>query len=233
MRNQSRQWVLTLCLLGLWLLSSGLPLLSPASVANAQEGENLLLNPYFDHGYSPVANGIAPTHWSVWGNADNSDKEGLGTLTHSPPYSWRFRKEWGLFTGGGYYTATVQPGPTYEFSLFAMIWTCDDEERACRSEDSTFSHTDSGGRVRIGIDPTGGTNPHSGNIRWSEWRAPFTWGVFDYITVQATATGSQMTVFTYYTADKAMRWHDVFWDDAALRAVSPANPPDNQDDDNT
>lgn len=189
------------------------------------QGENLLQNPGFDGGLSASPNGSVPTGWAIYGDA-SSDKESLPALTRSAPYSWRLRKEYGVFTGGGYQSLDVQAGATYRFSIYAMIWTCDDPVHACRNETSTFSDTSSGGRVRIGIDPTGGTNPYAATVQWGGFRSPFTWGVFEYLSLDTVATSGRMTVFTYYTADKVMRFHDVFWDDASLVQVSqaPANP---------
>lgn len=196
-----------------------LPVAALLPHAHAQ-GENLLQNPGFDGGLTPISGGAVPTSWTLWGPS-SSDKESLSALTHSAPYSWRLRQEYGVFTGGGYQTVAVQAGATYRFSIYAMIWTCNDEQFSCRSETSTFSDTSSGGRVRIGIDPTGGTNPYGANVQWSSFRSPFTWGTFEALSLDARATGSSMTVFTYYTADQVMRWHDVFWDDASLSMIAP------------
>lgn len=193
-------------------------LLLTVNSAQAQ-GANLLNNPGFDAGMT----GAVPTGWTMWGDAE-SDKESLSALVRSAPYSWRLRKEFGTFTGGGYQTASVQPGATYRFSIYAMIFTCDDGEFVCRNEQGTFSDTTSGGRVRVGIDPTGGTNPYSASVQWSGFRSPFTWGTFEYLSVEAQASGPQITVFTYYTADKGMRIQDAFWDDASLVAIA-APPP--------
>ena len=190
----------------------------PQNTTQAQS-QNILVNPSFDGGLTPVSGGAVPSGWSWYGNG-YTDKESLSALVRSGQWSWRLRQEWGLLTAGGYQTVNVQQGATYRFAIFAMIWTCDDEVYACRNETSTFSDTTSGGRVRIGIDPTGGTDPYSGNVQWSGFRSPFTWGTFEYLSMDAVATSSRMTVFTYYTADKVMRFHDVFWDDASLTLVS-------------
>ncbi len=204
------------------------PLPSP-NVVQAQ-GANLLTNPGFDGAMTPVGVGAVPSGWGLWGNADDSDKESLGALTRSAPYSWRLRRDYASFTAGGYQTVDVQPGATYQFGIFALIWTCDDAEFACRTENSTYSDTESGGRVRVGIDPAGGTSPFAGTVQWSGFRAPFNWGSFEYLSVNATATSNRMTVFTYFTSSQGMRFQDVFWDDAALTLVTPPgnnNPPPN------
>ncbi len=179
---------------------------------------NLLQNASFDGAYTGRGNisGGVPDGWNVWGSFQNSDHESLGSLVASSPYSWRLRTESGLPTGGGYQTVAAQSGVSYRFSISALIWTCDDPQWQCRDDTHTFADTSSGGRLRIGIDPNGGSDPYSGNIRWSGFASPFDWGHFAGLSVDATASASQITVFTYYTADKAMRFNDVFWDDASL-----------------
>lgn len=198
---------------------------APVQFSHAQ-GANLLQNSSFDNGLTPIAGGAVPASWGLWGNPDSSDKEELGALTHSQPWSWRLRKEYGTFTGGGYQTVGgILSGATYRFSVYAMIWTCNDEVYACRTGEGTYSDTWSGGRVRVGIDPTGGTDPYSGNIRWSGFISPFTWGSFQSVSVDARATGTTITVFMYYTADQGTRFQDVFWDDAALVKIADPPPP--------
>jgi LysM repeat protein len=179
---------------------------------------NLLQNASFDGAYTGrgTISGGVPDGWNTWGSFQNSDHEALGTLVASAPYSWRLRTESGLPTGGGYQTVTAQSGASYRFTVSALIWTCDDPQWQCRDNTHTFSDTSSGGRLRIGIDPSGGSDPYSGNIRWSGFASPFDWGHFAGLSIDATASAGQITVFTYYTADKAMRFNDVFWDDASL-----------------
>jgi len=196
-------------------------LLVPGLSAGAQGG-NLLQNAGFDDAMTGRAtiNGAVPVGWNVWGTFGESDQETLAVLYRSAPRSWRLRTEHGQPMGGGYQTVSAQTGSTYRFSIYALIWTCDDEQWQCRDDTHTFADTSSGGRGRIGIEPTGGTDPYSTNIQWSSFSSPFTWGALALLSVDAKATANQITVFTYYTADKTMRWHDVFWDDASLTVIS-------------
>jgi LysM repeat protein len=225
-----RTHLLLLSLSGLMLV---LMLVAPGALTPARAQGNLLQNPGFDGAYTgrgSISGGV-PDGWNAWGSFQNSDHENLGVLVRSAPYSWRLRARSALPTGGGYQTVAAQRGTTYRFSIYAMIWTCDDEQWQCRDSTHTFSDTSSGGRVRIGIDPNGGTDPYSTGVRWSAFASPFDWGSFAGLSVDAAASASQITVFTYYTADKAMRFDDVFWDDATLVAVGSSgstgsqNPP--------
>lgn len=194
------------------------------AVAHAQGG-GLLQNGSFDGAYTGrggIAGGV-PDGWNVWGNFQDSDHESLGVLLRSLPYSWRLRAEHAQPTGGGYQSVAAQRGTTYRFSAYAMIWTCDDEQWQCRDETHTFADPSSGGRVRVGIDPAGGTDPFSGSVRWSGFASPFDWGSFAPLSVEAAAAGSQITVFTYFTSDRPMRFNDVFWEDASLVATGTSS----------
>jgi LysM repeat protein len=209
-----------------------LMLLLPGALTPARAQGNVLQNPGFDGAFTGrgTISGGVPDGWNTWGSFQNSDHESLSVLVRSAPYSWRLRARSALPTGGGYQTVAAQRGTTYRFSIYAMIWTCDDEQWQCRDSTHTFSDTSSGGRVRIGIDPGGGTDPYSASVRRSAFASPFDWGSFAGLSVDAAASASQITVFTYYTADRAMRFNDVFWDDAALVAVGSSstgsqNPP--------
>lgn len=199
------------------LIGLALALLAGA-VFSAHAQGNLLQNASFDGAYTgrgSISGGV-PDGWNTWGSFQNSDHESLSVLVASAPYSWRLRTESGLPTGGGYQTVAAQRGASYRFTISGLIWTCDDPQWQCRDDTHTFADTSSGGRLRIGIDPNGGSDPYSGAVRWSGFASPFDWGHFVALSIDATASADQITVFTYYTADKAMRFNDVFWDDASL-----------------
>jgi PKD repeat protein len=78
-----------------------------------------------------------------------------------------------------------------------------------------------GGTARLGIDPTGGTDPSSPDIVWSEGYLRPEWA---QLSVRATATGSAFTVFLEGEGSGRLGV-DVFFDDAALLAVQPFCPP--------
>ncbi|MDX2076345.1 MAG: LysM peptidoglycan-binding domain-containing protein [bacterium] len=72
-------------------------------------------------------------------------------------------------------------------------------------------------QVRVGIDPNGGTNPFDSDIVWSSWG-----GVrrntdgFGPLSVNATATGTAVTLFIYATQATPTDPNQVFIDDASL-----------------
>ncbi len=79
-------------------------------------------------------------------------------------------------------------------------------------------------QVRVGIDPNGGTNPFDSDIVWSNWG-----GVrrntdgFGPLTVNATSTGTSVTLFIYTTQATPTNPNKVLIDDASL--VIGATPP--------
>ena len=80
-------------------------------------------------------------------------------------------------------------------------------------------------RMRIGIDPTGGTNPWAGSIVWSEEQNPLdAWSLF---SVEAVARANSVTVFTSSAPDYPSKHNNVYWDDASLTAVAPPATPTN------
>ena len=201
----------------------GIGVMVPAWPVTAQD--NLLQNSSFSDAFAGQGGiaGAVPTGWVAWGSFQDSDQETLAVLYRSAPRSWRLRAEFAQPTGGGYQTASVERGASYRFSIYAQIWTCDDEEWQCRDDSHTFSDPSSNARVRVGIDPTGGMNPYGGSVQWGGTASPLNWGSFSYLSVDATAQSSQITVFTQFIADKPMRFNDLFWDDAALVKTSDSS----------
>ena len=88
--------------------------------------------------------------------------------------------------------------------------------KACDLGDASFcgSDFDSGAQTRIGIDPDGGTNPNAPEIVWSNWVQPHdTW---QRQSVEATASGSAVTVFLYATQNGPYEINKAYFDDASL-----------------
>ena len=203
----------------------------------AAQEPNLLNNPTFENGVyynseTPLVSGSIPHSWGVWSFGQNFSTD-LKTdpwmvHVHSPGNSWIMRDGFNTWTGGGKQTVDVQQGRTYRFSIWAYQWTCDDSVLSCIHENQPqFSHQESGAAMRIGIDPTGGTDPNGGNVVWSGFVQP--WNHYESLAVEAVARSNRMTVFTYATAQKGMFFREHLWDDASLTAVSApvANPGNN------
>ncbi|MCZ7547266.1 MAG: LysM peptidoglycan-binding domain-containing protein [Anaerolineae bacterium] len=205
----------------------------------AQDG-NLLVNGSMEGGYSPQ-DGIPqiqmPNGWRAWwtegGGADwanlrpewstSSASSGYGERVVAGDRAMRYFKGWGTFTAGAYQTVGgITPGTNLEFSAYGQSWSCLEwaacnEPRDAQGLPPRVWSTNNPGNVhmKIGIDPTGGTDPFSPNVVWS--------GVADALDnylqfrVSATAQADRVTVFLYASQDTPAENQDAYWDEAVLR----------------
>lgn len=124
----------------------------------------------------------------------------------------------GTHTAGLLQIVDVTPGSALRFSIWGQAWSTID--------DSEFSNQPTSVNMRVGIDPTGGTNPYNPAIVWSDYQQPY--DVYSLFTVEATAQGDKATVFTISSPAEQRKHNDIYWDDAELivgGAGSPAPPP--------
>ena len=92
----------------------------------------------------------------------------------------------GSFVAGLYQQVPATPGATYWANVTWLVI------------DSVANETDGTFGRRIGIDPTGGTDPRSPSVAWSAdlWRGfSHNEKIFDELQVKATAQNSTITVF--------------------------------------
>lgn len=207
----------------------------------AAQGANLLGNPGFEQPFPAslpgkdncfIAHGW--TGWYVNGTREETEQgylrapEYKAATRHDAPFN-RVRngytaQQWfgsfSTFRAGVYQVVSnVSPGARYRFELWAMTWSChfgsEDDAKNC---EGARSGNPSPMRVRIGIDPTGGTDPFSGAIVWSpEQNAVDNWHAFQ---VEAVAQGGAITVFAYSYPEFRNRNNNVYLDDASLVMVS-------------
>ena len=129
----------------------------------------------------------------------------------------------------------IAPNTRLRFQAYVQTWSCmgtPDHWNVCPT--APYSNSPAPMHVRVGIDPTGGTNPWAGTVVWSgEENAWDAWTLFQ---VEAVAQAETVTVFVYHRTD----WtdgvyrpnNDVYIDDASLVAVgegpAPTPPPASQ-----
>ena len=232
------------------LLLLGGTVLSP-QVEAQQGGTNLLINGDFEWGSAndrawPFQDGIqevqvcpgwrafyvdqapakasAPTYWRR--------PEFRDIKAHEYPNRIRTGKRAAKYFsfGGqheaGYYQQVggIEPGTALRFSAFMQTWSClpGAEWNVCPTEGKSNSPANM--HTKIGIDPTGGTNPWAASVVWSpEIDAYDAW---TYFQVETVAEHITVTVFTYTWADwtdERFRIHnDVYLDDASLIALEQA-----------
>ncbi|MHB1296677.1 MAG: hypothetical protein ACYC4R_17000 [Anaerolineae bacterium] len=219
-----------------------LPLFILAPGSTLAQSPNLLQNPGFEApyvAYPGKENCRIAAPWQAYWYEGPPEETSQG-LRLAPEFKAAFRIDypgnrvrngdlsqqwfhsWGNFEGGVYQQVSgITPGTNLRFELWGMTWSCDN------ARTSDCSNAKSGNpspmRFRIGIDPTGGTDAHSGNIVWSpEQNAYDAWTLFQ---VDAVAQAGTVTVFAYTYPEYRSQNNDVYIDDASLIALAP--PPTN------
>lgn len=107
--------------------------------------------------------------------------------------------------GGAYQRVTGLASGNYTFTVFAHNYHGDNPYRDTKH--------------RIGIDPTGGTDPTSILIKWCTWDYNFWHWQSEWkqlVTPTASVTGGACTVFIQYTDTIPDGWHVHAFDDAVL-----------------
>ncbi len=196
-----------------------------AAAAPLRDG-NLLTNGDFE-GAFVQANSKAQvgTGWTPWfiptpaGQPDylfmqptyepsNNCSATCGHRIHSGANAQRMFQFFGAYTAGLYQQVTVPENADLQFTMFAQGWS----SKSDNPENVSVGGTDM--RMRIGIDPLGGTNPLDARVQWSDqYNALDSWHQF---TVYARAQGTVVTVFAYASPFDTRRKNEVYWDDAEL-----------------
>lgn len=215
----NRRSIVSICLL--------LALLIPMVSVSAQGGSNLLSNPGFEGFYRSFRYGNAPEDlvlefrvadgWNPWyrpQGADDPEWRYRRPEYRPASYSYNGSPAQQFFTSFGTHQAgvfqrvsTAAAGRTYRFSVAAYIWS---------SNGGNFYSSDSPGnaRVRVGIDPLGGTNAYAASVVWSPFATFYdSWRV---LSVDAVAASRTLTVFVWSEQDYPVVHNDVALDDAYL-----------------
>ncbi len=231
--------------------------LSPAEA----QGGNLLTNPSFEGDYSSYipetpqeladcprnicTTAQMPSGWKPWWvkerptdvNPEYKPAEmnvGGGRIL-SGSRAAQYFSFWSTHKAGLRQTVTVPANAVVQFTIFGQAWMTE-------ADNSDVSDRSGTPNMRVGIDPTGGTNIYNPNIVWSEFQQPF--DAYVPFAVQAQAQGDKVTVFTYSapsvnpnSPEYGFKHNDIYWDDATLTAtggsVAPAvAPPASGGDDN-
>ncbi len=181
---------------------------------------NLIPNCGFDQ-FAPVAQGQAPAGWSPFVLSGNLAMDGSPDTYWGAP-SLRMWSDGGTFEAGIYtQVGGLTPGATYYAS---MGWGPSMEPK------DSFSR-------RLGIDPTGGTDPNSPNVVWGpEWRwSPDFQGKGRVMNdtnspevnldVSAVARGSTVTVFVRVNHNYSTGANQIFIDAVGLyQDTAPVSP---------
>lgn len=221
--KQVRVWGLG----ALWML---LLALVPAVAA---QGGNLLNNPGFEGFYRSYNYGSTIDQlvlefrvadgWTPWFRPQAAGDPGwrYRRPEYRPAsYSYNGSAAQQFFTSFGTHqagllqrVATATPGQTYRFSIAAYIWSSNEEN-------TQRSAVPGDARVRVGIDPAGGTNPYASSVVWSPFATFYdTWRV---LSVDAVASSRSLTVFVWSEQTFPVVHNDVALDEAYLGLASGA-----------
>ena len=214
--------------------------ISTEQTANAQGG-NYLTNPSFEGAYSdfiPLVDyqkdacklGVCTTaqmpggwlpFWKPQTDADpdwrNRMPEYKPVCPYEPcPFTERLKdgaQALQYFTFFGTHEAgvfqkvdNIPANQALRFSVWGLAWSTND--------DSPTSDFPSPVNMRIGIDPTGGTNPYSPSVIWSGFANPY--DAYQPFEVTAQAQGTTVTVFMWSAPTEQRKHNDIYWDGASL-----------------
>jgi hypothetical protein len=234
-------------LLRLVLIAALLALIPPAfavayarlPLAPPQQEVNLLTNGGFEGTYVAPLPGndninVAAGWYPYW--VQGSPEENEHGLKLQPEYKAAFTADfpytrvrsgeqaqqyfhsYGAFIGGVLQQVTVPRNARLRLSVWGQAWSCLHYEDC---PDAT-SVDPSPMYMRIGIDPTGGTDWTSANVVWSGYAHPY--DAYAPFAVEATAQGALVTVYLYGAPEFPNDDNDVYWDDASLVALGPPPP---------
>ncbi len=200
-------------------------LAAPVFLHVSAQDTNLLQDAGFEGNYvgRGRANLNTPAAWNIWlaTSPHNYDWQNLadkvaafpqngGAEVHSGSHSLNLNDGYATFTAAIYQQVSVQPNQNYTGSIWARLKTCN----IPKDSDNCGSAVESGAYVRVGIDPTGGTDPNNGAIVWSGNVMPH--DSWQQAVVSATATGGTITLFAFVTQQWPSDLNNVWFDDASL-----------------
>jgi LysM repeat protein len=207
--------IVVLAVVGLW---SG----DHQAAAQDEGGStNLLTNgslerPYYGQG-SPTR--TVPQGWNLWVGTGAPD-----AFPHTDTVqvidgevSWNLKQGYVAFTAAGYQrVGGLTSGDVVKATAFGWVYTCNNTENSCIIEAAPYrqSDTSAGASLKVGIDPNGGTDPNSADVKWSAAAAPY--DQWAEMSVTATASGDSVTVFLYMSQAAGLALNNVYWDKASL-----------------
>lgn len=213
--------------------SLAITLLFSLNVVIAQDSENLLTNPGFEDSFT-TQSGDEPRQvadgWTAWHVPATEDMPSFQNV--SPKYQPVAPDSSRIRTGsnaqlyfsffetheGGIYqqVSGLDDGAEYRFSIYAHIWSS-------TFEDVDVSEDPGDVALRVGIDPTGGTDGTSSDIVWST--PAIFYDTYRQYSIIASADGDTITVFVESTVGAPVQNSYVYLDDAVLEATEIAEEP--------
>jgi hypothetical protein len=229
--KRKREIVWPALLLLALILAAGSP---PALFAAPAQQTNLLQNPGLEQ---PFTSGVAQG-WTRWFRQTEKSGEDCLTAYHYQP-KWNIQpastdlvrqgtasqyvgNNWDTWSAGIFQTVPATAGTRYRFTFSA---------RGRGSNEPSPAGSESGlnMNIRAGIDPNGSGLWNDADVVWGAAGSPH--DAWQQFTVEATATGNQITVFTYADwgvtgVNQCRQFMDTWYDAAELIvAAAPTNTP--------
>lgn len=180
----------------------------------------ILLNGALREPFHPYRNDnglIVARGWAPWWVAAEEGEPGwknrqptFSPFTIEDRVTQQVSTPWGTHVGGLWQQVPSVAGNAYELMVEAQAWSSEDTTPASRLESSDVN-------LQIGIDPTGGLDPKSPFIVWSEKAQPLSHWETVHLKVEAEA--SIITVYLKSAPNLPKRQQSVFWRRAYLRPI--------------
>ncbi|MDZ4767455.1 MAG: LysM peptidoglycan-binding domain-containing protein [Chloroflexota bacterium] len=197
----------------------------------AQAQGNLLRDPGFEGPY--VGRGRPDLNtsdaWSLWTTESPRAYEWQnrpdrlfgfphpgGPEVHGGSASQNLSGGYVTFTAALFQQATVPANTDVTAGVWGRLKTCNlpRGQDDVLTGDNCGSAIESGGYVRVGIDPTGGTNPAAGTVIWSANITPH--DRWEQAAVSAKSAATTVTVFAWISQQWPSDLNNVWFDDASL-----------------
>jgi hypothetical protein len=170
------------------------------------EGESYLLVPAGWHPIWKPGDKPGPVRPEIQPEIRSRGDKGIRTGEHG----LKLAHAWAWFDAALYMQFAASSGLRYAISAYAT------------------AESDDGLACQVGIDPTGGIEPESETVHWSNWYGtddkdfkPYTW---KQILVEAEAAGDQVTVFLRCACREPVQVNADFFDDVTFSG-EPYEPP--------
>jgi len=224
MRQQRTIWIVVLIMLA--TVMTGGP---RTEKVFAQGNEpNLLVNGSLERPYYGTSGPTrtAPQGWSLWvgGGAPDAFPHNDKVQVREGEVSWNLHQGYVAFTAAGWQRVTgLTKGDAVQLKAYGWVFTCNDTTYSCIIADPPYRKSDTSAAVtmKVGIDPTGGTDPNSSNVVWSPATAPY--DQWAEMTIAVQAQGDAVTVFLYMSQQKGLAMNDAYWDQISL--IKPGSMP--------
>jgi hypothetical protein len=117
---------------------------------------------------------------------------------------------WGTHTAGLWQQVPSAPGNEYELTVEGQAWSSDDPKPGSQLEASDVN-------LQIGIDPSGGLDPESPLIVWSDIYQPLSH--WQTLRLVAEAEADVITIYLKSAPTLPKRQQTIFWRNAFLRPI--------------